>query len=101
MRKKKINEAAALRYSPEKNAAPEIVAVGKGVVAEKILEKAEESGVPVYKDEKLAHILNSLTIGDEIPEELYGIVAEILVFVSDIDRKYGEAFGLRRKGKNR
>jgi flagellar biosynthesis protein len=87
---KKIKEVAALRYSDDKNTSPEIIALGKGEVAEKILEKAIESNVPVYEDTQLAHTLQSLKIGDEIPPELYEVVAKILVFISDLDSNYGE-----------
>lgn len=88
MEKKKIKEAAALRYSPDKNEAPEIIAVGKGEIAEKIIEKAKENDVPIYEDAGLAHTLSFMELGAEIPKELYEIVAKILVFVSDIDSKY-------------
>ncbi|NLK88162.1 MAG: flagellar biogenesis protein [Clostridiaceae bacterium] len=90
MEKKKIKEAAALRYSPDKNGAPEIVALGKGEIAEKIIEKAKESNVPLYEDAELAHTLNFMEIGSEIPRELYEIVAKVLVFVSDLDSKFSE-----------
>ncbi len=86
-RKKKIKEAAALRFTPE-NDAPEIIALGKGAAAENIVEKAKESGVPVHEDAELAHALNMLNIGDEIPPELYEVVAKILVFVGDIDGRF-------------
>lgn len=90
MEKKKIREAAALRYSPEKNGAPEIVALGKGEVAEKIIEKARENNVPLYEDAELAHTLSFMDVGSEIPKELYEIVAKILVFVSDVDGKFNK-----------
>lgn len=93
---KKIKRAAALQYSPEHDRAPRLVASGTGEAAEKIIEKARESNVPLYEDDVLALTLNSLRIGDEIPPELYGIVAEVLVFISDMDRTYGEKHG---KGK--
>lgn len=89
MENKKIKEAAALKYSPENNGAPEIVALGKGDIAEKIIEKASESGVPLYEDAALAHTLGHLRIGDEIPAELYEIVAQILVFVNKLDSAFG------------
>lgn len=88
MEKKKIKEAAALRYSPEKNGAPEIVAIGRGEIAEKIIETARENNVPLYEDAELAHTLSFMEVGSEIPRELYEIVAKILVFVSDIDEKF-------------
>lgn len=55
-------------------------------MADKIIEKAKESNVPLYKDNKLAGTLSKLKIGDMIPPELYEVVAEILVFVDDMDR---------------
>ena len=67
-------------------AAPKILATGKGAVADKIIERAKESNVPTYKDDKLADTLSKLKIGDMIPPELYEVVAEILVFVNDLDK---------------
>ena len=77
--------SVALEYTPGEEA-PKILASGKGYVAEKIIEKAKESKVPVYEDSKLANTLSKLEIGDMIPPELYNVVAEILVFVDDCDR---------------
>jgi len=89
-KKKKIKQVAALKYSPGKNDAPVVVALGKGVVAVKIIEKAKESGVPVNENEELAVALNKMKIGDEIPPELYEVVSRILLFVGAIDKIYGE-----------
>ncbi len=89
MDRKKMKEAAALRYDPEKGGAPEIVALGKGEVAERIVQKAKENDVPLYEDAKLAHNLNYLHVGDEIPRELYEVIAQILVFVNGLDDSYG------------
>ncbi|MCR4434384.1 MAG: EscU/YscU/HrcU family type III secretion system export apparatus switch protein [Clostridiales bacterium] len=94
--KKKVKEVAALSYSPQQNQSPEIVALGRGETAEKILELAKSNNVPVYKDPELAHTLNKLRIGDEIPPELYEVVAEILVFISHIDKSCGEKNGLKQ-----
>ncbi|MGE5615078.1 MAG: EscU/YscU/HrcU family type III secretion system export apparatus switch protein [Bacillota bacterium] len=91
MKKKKIKEAAALKYSPGENAAPEIVALGRGEIAEKIIEKARDSNVPLYEDAALAHTLNFFKTGSEIPPELYGVVAQILVFVGRLDGKFNES----------
>lgn len=77
--------AVAIAYEPGESA-PKILATGKGEVAEKIIEKAKENDVPLYKDNKLADTLSKLKIGDAIPPELYEVVAEILVFVDDMDR---------------
>lgn len=77
--------AVAIEYVPGE-AAPKILATGKGVIANKIIERAKESNVPTYKDDKLADTLSRLKIGDMIPTELYEVVAEILVFVNDLDK---------------
>lgn len=81
--------SVALEYTPGEEA-PKIIASGKGVLAEKIIEKAKEADVPIYEDSKLANTLSKLEIGDMIPPELYGVVAEILVFVDDCDRIRGK-----------
>ena len=89
----KEKTAVAIEYVPGE-AAPKILATGKGQVAEKIIEKAKESNVPLYKD-KLADTLSRLQIGDMIPPKLYEVVAEILVFVDDMDRMKAKIDGMR------
>ena len=81
----KNKTAVAIAYEPG-DVAPKILATGKGAVAEKIIETAKENNVPFYQDHKLAETLSKLEIGDAIPPELYDVVAEILVFVDDMDR---------------
>lgn len=81
----KPKTAVAVAYEPG-DAAPKIIAAGKGVLAEKIIEKAKEAEIPFYRDDKLADTLSKLEIGASIPPELYEVVAEILVFVDDMDR---------------
>lgn len=84
-KKEKKKQAVALSYEPG-DEAPRIVAAGKGELAERIIETAKESNVPLYKDSKLAGTLGRLEIGDTIPPELYEVVAEILLFVDDMDK---------------
>ena len=91
---KKAREAAALKYDARTDGAPCVVAIGKGYAAERMVEAAEESGVEVVKDKNLSSLLQQLSVGDEIPESLYEVVAEILVFISSMDSKYGARFGL-------
>lgn len=83
--KQKVKQAIALSYDPD-DAAPKVIASGKGALAERIIEKAQESAVPVHRDDKLADTLSRLEIGDMIPPELYEVVAEILVFVDAMDK---------------
>ncbi len=88
-KKKPIKKAAALKYDMG-DSAPRVVAKGKGKVAEKILEKAAENDVPIHNDPELAHMLNLLELGEQIPQELYDVVARILIFVAEMDRLKGE-----------
>jgi flagellar biosynthesis protein len=83
--KKPIKKAAAITYKPG-DEAPQIIEKGKGIVAENILEEASVNAVPIHEDSKLADLLTQMEIGDFIPPELYAVVAEILVFVSDLDK---------------
>ncbi|MBN1141296.1 MAG: EscU/YscU/HrcU family type III secretion system export apparatus switch protein [Deltaproteobacteria bacterium] len=84
----KIKKAAALRYDASRNAAPVLVAGGRGAVAEKILELGKEAGVPVVEDPDLAEMLGAFPVGKEIPPELYRAVAEVLAFVYRAGKRF-------------
>lgn len=73
-------KAVALKYDENRNAAPVIVASGMGYLAEKIVEVANDNGVPVYEDNSLATVLTQLNLGSEIPEELYRAVVDIYAY---------------------
>ena len=79
--------AAALRYRPEKDAAPRLTAKGSGAVAEKIIALAREHGIPVQEDPALIQVLAGLDLNQEIPPSIYLVVAEILAFVYALNRK--------------
>ena len=81
----KTRTAVALTYDPDTDA-PKVVATGKGVIAERIIQEAKDNKIPIHKDSKLADTLSKLEIGEMIPPELYEVVAEILVFVDQMDR---------------
>jgi len=85
-----VKRAAAISYDPDGIGIPVLAAFGEGHIAEKIITTAKESGVPVLPDPTLSSMLSKISVGDEIPEELYEAVAKVLVFVSEVDRKYGE-----------
>lgn len=73
-------KAVALRYDENKDVAPVIVASGLGYLAEKIVEIANENGVPVYEDNSLATVLTQLDLGTAIPEELYQAIVDIYTY---------------------
>lgn len=78
-------KAVALKYDEGEDIAPKVIAKGERKVAENILEKAKEHNIPVYKDKKLASQLSNLEIDDNIPQELYEAVAQVLLFITKID----------------
>ncbi len=76
-----IKKAIALKYEKGKDNAPKVVGKGQGEVAKRIIEIAEENGIYIKEDPELVEILSTLDLYEEIPEELYKVVAEILAFV--------------------
>lgn len=92
MDKKKIKKAAALSYNPGEDEAPKVITSGKGVIAEKILEKAKKENIPVYEDPQLADTLVKLKFGTEIPVELYEVVASVLAFIGRVDESAGRKY---------
>jgi flagellar biosynthesis protein len=76
--------ATALRWTG--TGAPQVVAAGRGAVAEKILEQAQAAGVPVREDPGLADALAQLALGDEVPEAMWTAVAEVLAWAYGLDR---------------
>lgn len=84
-KKNQEQEAAALGYDLKKDSAPKILAKGKGDIAEKILKKAEEKNIPIQTDKDLVKTLLALEIGQEIPVDLYQVVAEILAFIYSLE----------------
>ena len=82
-------EAAALTYDGDKDRVPRITALGRGYLAQRMVEEADRHRVRVVKDDKVSHVLHRLSVGDEIPEALYRVVAEILVYVYRMDGKTG------------
>jgi type III secretion YscU/HrpY family protein len=79
--------AIAIKYDQAEMVAPQILAKGQRLFAEAIRNFAEEERVPIIQNPPLAWTLIELEIGDEIPEELYAAVAEILVVVYRLKRE--------------
>lgn len=88
-------KAVALKYNPQSDMAPIIVASGYGYVAEKIIDIADQSGIPIYRDDTTANMLAMLEIGSNVPPELFELVAAIYVdlmkLASDIKKRAAEA----------
>lgn len=71
--------AVALDYEPGR--APRVLASGRGYISDKIVEVAHEHGIPLQKNPTLASALSTLELEEEIPEQLYKAVAQVLGFI--------------------
>jgi flagellar biosynthesis protein len=89
MKKKvKKNSVVALKYRAGSDRAPKVTARGKGKIAEKIIEIAKEHHIYIHEDPDLVEILSTLDINEEIPPDLYVIVAELLAFVYSLNKEF-------------
>lgn len=79
-------QAVALKYQAGTMDAPKVVAKGKGYVAENMLKTAKEHAIPIQEDPSLVEVLGKLDLDQQIPPELYQVVAEILAFVYRLDK---------------
>ena len=79
-------KAVALKYD-ELYDTPIVTAAGMGHVADRIIQKAKENEVPIVENKEMANLLNNVGVGESIPEELYGAVAEIIAFIMSVDKK--------------
>ncbi len=77
-------KAVALRYEPEKDKAPVVLAKGYGELAERIIKIAKERNIPVVEDKDLISALIRVEVFEEIPPELYQAVAKVLVFIKTL-----------------
>lgn len=86
--RRKLNgpSAAVIRY--EEGNAPTVVAQGKGALAAKILELANEHGVPMEQDASLLSELLDIDLGESIPPQLYSVIAEMLILIEEMDSAY-------------
>lgn len=85
----KIPKAVALKYDEHDGKAPKVVAKGIGFVAGKILNSAQEHGIPVYQNKTLTGMLMAVELDREIPPELYQAVAEVLAYIYRLDQRLG------------
>ena len=86
--------AAALRYRDGMKV-PVLVAKGRGLVAEEIVRRAKAAGVYVHESPELVSLLMQIDLDERIPPSLYRAVAEILVWVYQLDRGHAGAVPLR------
>ncbi|MBW2186988.1 MAG: EscU/YscU/HrcU family type III secretion system export apparatus switch protein [Deltaproteobacteria bacterium] len=83
----KHKKAIAIKYDKEQGDAPVVLASGKGQIAEQIIKAAREAGLEITQDADLAELLAKVSVGTEIPVELYQAVAEVLSFVYRVNKR--------------
>lgn len=76
--------AVALSYGAD-DAAPKVVAKGRGMVAEEIIKRANEHGVYIHQSKELVALLMKVDLDDAIPPALYRVVAELLAWLYHIE----------------
>lgn len=87
MPKKESKKAVALRYNTEQDMAPVVIASGYGEIAERIIDIAEQKGIPVFRDDSAASLMCMLDVGSTIPEELYTVIAAIYAQIMETSAK--------------
>ncbi|WP_215115422.1 EscU/YscU/HrcU family type III secretion system export apparatus switch protein [Exiguobacterium sp. s80] len=81
-----MKKAIALSYE-EQMAAPKVVAKGSEVVAERILEEAIRHNIPIRQDQTLVTLLDAIEVSEQVPPELYGVIAELFAFLYQLDHE--------------
>jgi flagellar biosynthesis protein len=87
--------AVALRYDPAQENAPVLIAKGKGYLADKIIELAREHGIHVQSDPALVELLMEVDLSEQVPPQLYKVVAKVLTTVYRVNQDLAKKRGLR------
>lgn len=89
-RRKIINgpSAAVIKYDEAQGKAPSIVAHGTGQIATRIIEMAKQNNIHLQEDTKLVQNLLDVDLGDSVPPQLYGVIAEIFILLEEIDKDH-------------
>jgi len=80
--------AVSIKYNAEKDQAPVVSAKGQGTLAERMIELAREHNIPIKEDPDLLQVLSQVDINQEIPPNVYRVVAELLAFVYQLNKEY-------------
>ena len=78
---KQKDKAIAIKYDSKEDEVPKVIAMGAGEIAKKIINMANDQDIPLYQNSSLVEVLSSLEINEEIPFEVYEIIAEIIAWV--------------------
>jgi len=93
----KKREAIALSYDDQKMSAPKVVAKGRGELAERIIEQAKLHHIPIQEDPSLVEILSKINMNEQIPEELFQVVAEVFAFIYRVEKEASKNINKQEK----
>lgn len=89
----KPKSAVGIKYSEnERDATPKVIAKGFGDLADEIIAVAKQSGVLIHEDQYLSDFLATLDLGQEIPEQLYYVIAELIAFSYVLQGKFPDSW---------
>lgn len=80
-------KATVLRYDKDSGDAPTVVAHGSGYIAGKIIEMAKANGIPMQENPGLVENLIDMDLGDNVPPQLYTVIAEVLLMIEEMEKK--------------
>jgi len=89
--------AVSLQYKKGVNIAPRVTAKGQGWIADNIIKLAKDRNIPIREDRDLVNLLSEVDVGNEVPESLYKVVAELLAWVYQLNKDFPNSY--KRKGK--
>jgi flagellar biosynthesis protein len=92
----KLKKAIALRYDPQQESAPVLIAKGQGYLAERIVELAREHGIAVQQDPALVELLMKVDLSEQVPPQLFAAVAKVLGAVYRVNRRLARERGILR-----
>ena len=85
-----ILQAVAVGYKPN-TPAPRVLSKGKGEIAQAILDRAKELGIPTKSEPSLVAFLMELDLNAWVPPELYAAIAQVLAWAHEEDKKLEES----------
>ncbi|MCM3574107.1 EscU/YscU/HrcU family type III secretion system export apparatus switch protein [Mesobacillus subterraneus] len=80
--------AAVIKYDDNTGKSPTVVAQGNGAVAQQIIELAKKNNVHLQEDSSLLQNLLDIDLGDSVPPQLYGVIAEIFILLEELEKNY-------------
>ncbi len=90
--KNETKKAIGLKYNSDDTNSPTVIAKGFGDLADEIIELAKQNGVMIHEDPYLSELLARMDLGQEIPDNLYHVVAELIAFSYVLQGKFPDSW---------